>query len=201
MATRAANPSPSTAFPSHLACTVRPTSQLGGALLTNVDPPPPTHILAIAFDDQRLGALVPIHGLAWALRVPALAKASTSSPPPHPRGPTESLVLPVIPMRLPSGAIFPLLHRWMYLSSPALLLDSLLSFDVPSAPAAVAPPCTRVTASNRLRDESKRILLGRLFQVHKLRETVVALEIENPELWEAMATAWDRLFTQLEEAP
>lgn len=169
-----------------------------------VDSPCPTHVLAISFQDDSRGRLVPIHGLCWALEVPSLAEASRS--PPHDDGARRDsrcadlrqLNLPVLPLRLPHARAFPIIHEWPYLGSPLALLRHFLVPPTQRPPAqgladATEPSPEKGHSEGIGYPASSAEIMDRLYLLHTVRETAVALELSSEALWQALALGWNRL--------
>ena len=108
----------------------------------------PTHLLAVTAPDAQRTLLLPVHGLLFAAMSRALSIISCAPhlqpsfgqhpnlprrPAPqvvqHPPRPPSSrrIMLPVVPLNMPSVAAFPLLQSWVYLRDPAVILAALVS--------------------------------------------------------------------------
>lgn len=181
-------------IPSFLSCTpppqISPESSLD-FLLT------PSHILAISSPDSKRTLLLPVHGLIWSSKSPVLSFLS-SKPHPHllpttnPESIGSHLRLPVVNLSLPSSLALPFLQAYIYLSSPSLLLSSLLPTP-PTSPrsslSALLNP-TPLSITNDLSYLSNRLLLEKINLLHGLWGDVVALRIGDEQLWSVMGCAW-----------
>ncbi|GAA6035240.1 hypothetical protein JCM8097_006435 [Rhodosporidiobolus ruineniae] len=141
--------------------------------------PHPTFVLDLHFGDTHERQYIPIHGLAWALASPCLASASRADTAIDEDG---RLLLPLLPLSLPSQDTFPFLHDYVYTSSSAQLLQDLLT------PPTSAP------------DDSLKSLSIRLQRLRAFWGNVVGLEIGDEELWTTMRRAWDVLVHEVQEA-
>ncbi|GAA5862756.1 hypothetical protein JCM3774_001912 [Rhodotorula dairenensis] len=191
----------------------------------------PSHVLAIHSSDSPRTLLLPVHGLLWGAMSPLLSFL-TSRPekqPPHPSLPpsersapseqdekSQSDALPVVELRLPSSAAFPLLQGWVYLRSPPVLLSALLPAPPKQKPSAPSPSIARLLNPVPVDEEQPRTrppttesltetlswlppvtLLRHVHLVHGLWQDVVALQIGDEELWQAMGLAWRILVAAL----
>ncbi|GAA5849878.1 hypothetical protein JCM8547_000943 [Rhodosporidiobolus lusitaniae] len=135
--------------------------------------PHPSYVLDISFHDCQQRHFIPIHGIVFSLLSPALAAASST------RTITTSeglLLLPLIPLALPSKSAWHALHDFIYTGSSASLLSCLLQ----------SPEKLAGTASFSFR----------LRRIRALWQTAVALEIGEPALWTTMRRAWSALVKQ-----
>jgi hypothetical protein len=161
----------------------------------------PTHIFAVSSPDSTRTLLLPIHGLLWAARSPSLSVISShpryqrphislpASLPPSTKD--DETALPVVRLHLPSSLAFPLLHSWIYMSSPGALMSSIL------------PSTSKTDEDQDLSTLSTTILLSRISLLHGLWQDVVALEMgqeADPELWKTMREAWSILVGALARA-
>ncbi|KAL8283551.1 hypothetical protein RQP46_005654 [Phenoliferia psychrophenolica] len=158
----------------------------------------PFHILAIHSPDAPRTLLLPVHGLLWAAKSPGLS--ILSSAPEH--QPKSSLLpttprptptsLPVLELSLPSSRAVPVLQNWIYISSPSILLQSLL--PSPPTPIVYTSPAVLAAALSHLPSST---LLDRVALVHGLWQNTVALEISDEMLWKGMGFAWSVLIAAL----
>ncbi|GAA5989900.1 hypothetical protein JCM10908_002368 [Rhodotorula pacifica] len=142
---------------------------------------------------------------------------TTDRPPTEQNDDSPLEALPVIELRLPSSSAFPLLQGWVYLRSPSILLSALLPApprDKPSAPSSASiarllnPASTDDAQPNSIPPTSESLtealsglpsvtLLRHVHLVHGLWQDVVALQIGDEELWQAMGLAWRILVAAL----
>lgn len=131
-------------------------------------------------------------------------------------GKVETEALPVVELRLPSSSAFPLLQGWVYLRSPPVLLSALLPAPPKEKPSAPSPSIARLLNPEPAEEEQARTrtpttesltetlsglppvtLLRHVHLVHGLWQDVVALQIGDEELWQAMGLAWRILVAAL----
>ncbi|KAM0746305.1 hypothetical protein T439DRAFT_384310 [Meredithblackwellia eburnea MCA 4105] len=179
-----------------------PTSQSVPAKLTCHLPPSinsikstlPSHVLAIRTGDSPRTLLLPVHGVLWAAKSPALAILSSSPglqpPSTHldPKVTYEANELPVLQMTLPSSSTIPILNQYLYTSSRTRLLSSLLPSPLPATSFDLVQSLSHVAPSNLLRSINR---------VHGLWQNVVALEMADEGVWDAMDQAWTVLVAAL----
>lgn len=190
----------------------------------------PSHVVAIRSSDSPRTLLLPVHGLLWAAASPLLSFLSsrpekqpphrslptTSRPPTVFEGETTIEALPVVELRLPSSAAFPLLQGWVYLRSPPVLLSALLPAPpkehepavtssssiarllnpAPSEKTATVPP-TPESLTVALSTLPSATLLRHIQLVHGLWQDAVALQVGDDQLWQAMGLAWRILVAAL----
>lgn len=181
-------------IPSFLSCAPPPLISLESSidfLLT------PSHILAISSRDSTRTLLLPVHGLIWSSKSPVLSFLSSNPHPPylssrHFGAEELSINLPVVNLSLPSSLALPLLQAYIYLSSPSLLLSSLLPTPPTTSRTSLSPLLnpTPLSLSHDLSSLSNKILLEKISLLHGLWGDVVALRIGDEELWKVMGGAW-----------
>ncbi|KAK4702885.1 hypothetical protein P7C70_g3331, partial [Phenoliferia sp. Uapishka_3] len=196
---------PGSFLPPYLSCPHAPTT----STLTSAPYTRPSHILAIRAPDAPRTLLLPVHGLLWASKSPALSLLSSapefqkqSSLLPSSLPPSDTSI-PVLELTLPSTLAVPLLQGWIYLASPQILLSTIL----PAAPrpeSSLEPllnpapqPKSPRSLALALSYLPSRTLLDRVSLVHGLWQNVVALEISDPALWSVMSGAWSVLIGAL----
>ncbi|KAM0754522.1 hypothetical protein T439DRAFT_321564 [Meredithblackwellia eburnea MCA 4105] len=179
-----------------------PSSQSLPAKLTCQLPKPiksikstlPSHVLAIRTVDSPRTLLLPVHGLLWASKSPALAILSSSPglQPPSDHldpdityGPNE---LPVLQITLPSSSTISILNQYLYTSSRTRLLSSLLPSHLPATSFDIVQSLSHLPPSS---------LLSSINRVHGLWQNVVALEMADEGVWDTMDQAWTVLVAAL----
>lgn len=159
----------------------------------------PTHVLAVysskSHDSQAM--MIPVHSLVLAAQCARLPELRT---PKHPV--SHTLLLPVIPLAVPSTAAFAILRTFMYDHR----LDSVLNalFPLPSAFLAnLSPSTVRATMASghalhqlsaylsEATGHNLHTLTTHTAHVKDLWHDMVALGLFDSELWDTLDLAWD----------
>jgi len=190
--------------PSHLPSSL-PKSHLPPALAiplrtSTTQPSYPTHVLAVSssksLNDQAM--VFPVHALALASHCALLPRLPPSHQQPH----SPSLHLPVLPLSLPSPAAFSVLHSYIYNHRLEAVLKAL--FPVPSgflqsvSHQAVRSALGSGTTLHQLSvylcssaSSNLRTLTTHAAHVKDLWQTMAALGLYDPELWDTIDLAWE----------
>lgn len=190
--------------PSHLPSSL-PKSHLPPTLTiplrtSATQPSYPTHVLAVSssksLNDQAM--VFPVHALILASHCALLPRLPPSQQQPH----SPSLYLPVLPLSLPSPAAFSVLHSYMYNHRLEAVLKAL--FPVPSGflqsvshqavLSALGSGSTLHQLSAYLCSSASsnlRTLTTHAAHVKDLWQTMAALGLYDPELWDTIDLAWE----------
>ncbi|KAG6909322.1 hypothetical protein DXG01_001121 [Tephrocybe rancida] len=191
--------------PSHMPSSM-PRSRLPPCLsipirtTSSSQPTYPTHILAITSskNPSDMATMFPVHSLVLASHCAQLPRLPHSSHQPH----SPTLQLPVLPLSIPSPAAFSVLHSYMYNHRLESVLKAL--FPMPSgflqslSPEAVQGALASGPTLHQLSSYlcssasgSPQALTSHAAHVKELWQTVVALGIHDPELWDTIDLAWE----------
>jgi hypothetical protein len=190
--------------PSHLPSSL-PKSHLPPSLTiplrtSATQPSYPTHVLSVSssksHSDQSL--VFPVHALVLASHCALLPRLPPSQQQPH----SPTLHLPVLPLSLPSPAAFSILHSYMYNHRLEAVFKAL--FPVPSGflqvlshqtvRSALGSGTTLHQLSAYLCSSASsnlRTLTSHAAHVKDLWQTMAALGLYDPELWDTIDLAWE----------
>ncbi|KAG6832192.1 hypothetical protein H0H87_002302 [Tephrocybe sp. NHM501043] len=191
--------------PSHLPSSM-PRSRLPPSLsiplrtTSSSQPTYPTHILAVTSskNPSDTAQIFPVHSLVLAAQCSQLPCLPPSHQLPH----SPTLQLPVLPLSIPSPAAFSVLHSYMYHHRLESVLKALfpmpsgflhsLSHDAVQAALASGPTlhqlssylCSSVSGN-------PQALTSHAAHVKELWQTMAALGLHDPELWDTIDLAWE----------
>ncbi|KAJ7711519.1 hypothetical protein B0H16DRAFT_1679053 [Mycena metata] len=200
--------------PSHLPPSI-PRSHLPQALTIPPRAPPPgapsplsypTHALAIGSKGSKDSApqlVFPVHAVVLAAHCANIPRFPA---PPRSRA-SASVTLPILPLSLPSPQAYSILHGFMYTHRLDAALGALLPFP-PAFLETLAPsPSSNAHLAAALASGSTRHQLGahlcaassgnlttlmtHAAYVRELWQDMVALELYDPTLWDALDLAWE----------
>ncbi|KAG6851850.1 hypothetical protein C0991_005501 [Blastosporella zonata] len=190
--------------PSHLPSSM-PRSRLPPSLAiplrtTSTSPTYPTHILAVMSSKTAsdTAMMFPVHSIVLASQCAQFPRIPSSHQQPH----SPTLQLPVLPLSVPSPAAFSVLHSYMYSHRLENVLKAL--FPMPSGflhslsheavQAALASGPTLHQLSSYLCSSvsgNPQALASHAAHVKELWQTMVALGLNDPELWDTVDLAWE----------
>ncbi|KAF8624670.1 hypothetical protein AX17_007001 [Amanita inopinata Kibby_2008] len=196
------------AMPSSHMPSVVPRSHLPHSLSVPVratsseQPELPTHVLALSSSTSSSNdqiRLFPVHSLVLASHCARLPRL-----PPSQAGASSStqVMLPVLPMSLPSPAAFTILHQFMYhhrldtvlkalFPLPSNFLQSLSHHTVQATLA--SEPTLRQLSAYLCSSASSNLqtLTSHAAHVKELWQDMAALGLYDPELWDTIDLAWE----------
>lgn len=167
---------------------------------TSSEPSYPTHVLALTSskNPSDMALLLPVHSLVLASYCANLPRLPSSQQ--EPQSPT--LHLPVLPLSLPSPAAFSVLYSFMYHHCLETLLKALL--PMPTAflqflshdtvrDAFASGPMLHQLSSYLCSSASAnpQTLTIHAAHVKELWQTMIALGIHDPDLWDTIDLAWE----------
>ena len=189
---------------SHLPVSI-PKSQVPSALSVPVrnsssQPTYPTHILAIApskSSPNEHACLFPVHSVIIASQCTTLPRL-----PPSNGLSAGTVLLPVLPLNLPSPAAFKILHTYLYDHSleglmrslfplPSPFVQSLSHHTIQSTLASGSSLHQLSTYLSSATGGSLQALTTHAAHVKELWQDIVALGIHDPELWDALDLSWE----------
>ncbi|KAG6847099.1 hypothetical protein H0H93_010093 [Arthromyces matolae] len=160
----------------------------------------PTHVLAVTSskNPSDTATLFPVHSLVLASQCAQLPRLPPSNQKPH----SPSLYLPVLPLSIPSPAAFSVLHPYLYHHRLESVLKAL--FPMPSGflqslsheaieNTLASGPMLHQLSSYLCSSASGNLqtLTSHAAHVKELWQTMVALGIYDPELWDTIDLAWE----------
>ncbi|GAA5988769.1 hypothetical protein JCM10908_006162 [Rhodotorula pacifica] len=157
--------------------------------------PPPSVVLTITFHDTGHSLETPAHALvlvATESRVLTPCYDLLALRPANHERVRTYVVLPTFPLHLPSYDAWPLLHDYLYTRSSDQLLQELAPASAADAASSIANGFRVDTVKAQRRDDVRRLDL-----VRQLWLSVVALQLDDEELWEVMARAWRMLYDRI----
>ncbi|KAG6895746.1 hypothetical protein C0992_012864 [Termitomyces sp. T32_za158] len=167
---------------------------------TSSEPSYPTHVLAVTSsrNPSDMATLLPVHSLVLASSCANLPRLPSSQQ--EPQSPT--LHLPVLPLSLPSPAAFSVLLSFMYhhrlesvlkalFPMPTAFLQSL-SHDTVMGALASGPMLHQLSSYLcSSASANPQTLTIHAAHVKELWQTMVALGLHDPELWDTIDLAWE----------
>ncbi|KAG6868040.1 hypothetical protein C0993_008018 [Termitomyces sp. T159_Od127] len=167
---------------------------------TSSEPSHPTHVLAVTSskNPSDMATLLPVHSLVLASYCAHLPRLPSSQQ--DPQSPT--LHLPVLPLSLPSPAAFSVLLSFMYHHRLEAVLKALfpmptgflqsLSHDTVKAALASGPVLHQLSSYLcSSTSANPQTLTIHAAHVKELWQTMVALGLHDPELWDTIDLAWE----------
>lgn len=169
----------------------------------------PTHMLAVhgrqtpqTPDPIRRVTLFPIHSIVLALycaNLPMLPKST-----PIPSDTVGQLMVPIVPLCIPSPETWSQLSAYLYIKDAAQLLITLLpsSFLTPASIQtlefdAESPEVAKFSAELRA-TYTAHTLLSHAMMINGLWRNVVALGVFDDQLWDVLDLAWGSVLGALE---
>jgi hypothetical protein len=149
---------------------------------------PPTHVIAAYGSANNRVVLFPVHAIILVTSCAYLPTLPVSRPEP-PAAPGGFVTLPVIPLRLPSSASFPILLSYLYTKRPEPLLAEVLS---PQSTSSIAQLARAQAAAFPV-----RTLIANTLMVQGLWNNVSALGIGDDKLFRTLELAWEVLLQAL----
>ena len=161
----------------------------------------PTHMLAIsaskASSSNEHAIMFPVHDIVLVAQCTALPRLPASSAPS-----SSAIQVPVLPLALPSPAAFKIIHTYLYTHSLQGVLKAL--FPLPSAfinqlshntvQSTLASGSSLHQLSTYLVSSaggSLQVLTAHAGHVKELWQDMVALGLNDPELWDTVDLAWE----------
>ncbi|KAF8516051.1 hypothetical protein JB92DRAFT_2716292 [Gautieria morchelliformis] len=168
-----------------------PTGQVPRELrlvCNDVSVEPPSHIIAAYGTTDNRIVLFPVHAIILVTNCAHLPTLPISRPD-TPAAPGGVVTLPVIPLRLPSPASFPILLSYLYTKRPEPLLAELLT----------APSTSSIAQLARAQAAAFPVqaLVANILKAQGLWNNASALGISDDKLFQALELAWEVLLQAL----
>jgi len=182
--------------PSSLTLPIRHNAHPGSTL--------PTHLLAIASSSKAAAnepvLLFPMHSIVLASQCSSFPRLPSSL---HSTHSNSTIKLPVLPFTLPSPTAFRLIHSYLYTHALESILHALLPVPTSFAHNGLAhhTVLSTLASPSALHQLSSYVVqayggdVQRVFgcagHVKELWQDMVALGLNDPELWDTLDLAWE----------